>query len=234
MMTKKETTPEHVAIIMDGNGRWAKRRRLPRLLGHKAGVRAIERTVRAADAIGIKYVSLYAFSTENWKRPEMEVSGLMSIFRFALRRKIEEMHRENVRLRFAGYRDAKLPRDLIELMELGESTTRENTGLTLIPCLNYGGRQEILHAVKKIIDSGVEPPLTEDAFRSFLYLPDVPDPDLVIRTSGETRLSNFWLWQSSYSELYFTDVLWPDFDRDELKNAVDFYANRERRYGALK
>ncbi|MFA7622088.1 MAG: polyprenyl diphosphate synthase, partial [Aminobacteriaceae bacterium] len=160
--------------------------------------------------------------------------GLMSIFRFALRRKIEEMHRENVRLRFAGYRDAKLPRDLIELMELGESTTRENTGLTLIPCLNYGGRQEILHAVKKIIDSGVEPPLTEDAFRSFLYLPDVPDPDLVIRTSGETRLSNFWLWQSSYSELYFTDVLWPDFDRDELKNAVDFYANRERRYGTLK
>lgn len=232
-MNTVSSLPSHVAVIMDGNGRWAKKRMMPRLLGHRAGVKAIERTVREADAIGIKYLSLYAFSTENWRRPEKEVSGLMSIFRFVLRRKVDEMKRENVRLRFAGCRDT-MPADIVELMEWAEDETRKNTGLTLVPCLNYGGRQEILHAVESAIRAGVELPLTEDVFRSFLYLPDIPDPDLVIRTSGERRISNFWLWQSSYSELYFTDVLWPDFGGKELAEAMEFYANRERRYGALK
>ena len=225
--------PAHVAVIMDGNGRWAKKRFLPRLLGHKAGVKAIERTVRAADALGIQYVSLYAFSTENWKRPEKEVSGLMSIFRFVLRRKVDEMKRENVRLRFSGFRDG-MPQDIVELMEWAEEETKENSGLTLVPCLNYGGRQEILHAVEKLLEDGARPPLTEERFREYLYLPDLPDPDLIVRTSGESRLSNFWLWQSTYSELYFTDTLWPDFDGKELENAVKYFANRERRYGALK
>ena len=232
-MISKETVPCHIAIIMDGNGRWAKKRFLPRLLGHKAGVKAIERTVRAADALSIRYVSLYAFSTENWKRPEKEVSGLMSIFRFVLRRKVDEMKRENVRLRFSGFRDG-MPRDIVELIEWAEEETAENTGLTLVPCLNYGGRQEILHAVEKMLEAGTRPPLTEERFREYLYLPDLPDPDLIVRTSGEIRLSNFWLWQSAYSELYFTDTLWPDFDGKELENAVKYFANRERRYGALK
>lgn len=232
-MIPKETVPRHVAIIMDGNGRWAKKRFLPRLLGHKAGVKAIERTVRAADALGIQYVSLYAFSTENWKRPEKEVSGLMSIFRFVLRRKVDEMKRENVRLRFSGFRDG-MPQDIVELMEWAEEETKGNSGLTLVPCLNYGGRQEILHAVENLLEDGVRPPLTEERFREYLYLPDLPDPDLIVRTSGESRLSNFWLWQSTYSELYFTDTLWPDFDGKELENAVKYFANRERRYGALK
>ncbi|HOO86114.1 MAG: isoprenyl transferase [Synergistaceae bacterium] len=232
-MIPKETVPRHVAIIMDGNGRWAKKRFLPRLLGHKAGVKAIERTVRAADALGIQYVSLYAFSTENWKRPEKEVSGLMSIFRFVLRRKVDEMKRENVRLRFSGFRDG-MPQDIVELMEWAEEETKGNSGLTLVPCLNYGGRQEILHAVEKLLEDGARPPLTEERFREYLYLPDLPDPDLIVRTSGESRLSNFWLWQSTYSELYFTDTLWPDFDGKELENAVKYFANRERRYGALK
>lgn len=232
-MIPKETVPRHVAIIMDGNGRWAKKRFLPRLLGHKAGVKAIERTVRAADALGIQYVSLYAFSTENWKRPEKEVSGLMSIFRFVLRRKVDEMKRENVRLRFSGFRDG-MPQDIVELMEWAEEETKGNSGLTLVPCLNYGGRQEILHAVEKLLEDGARPPLTEERFREYLYLPDLPDPDLIVRTSGESRLSNFWLWQSTYSELYFTDTLWPDFDGKELENAVKYFAKRERRYGALK
>ncbi len=232
-MIPEETVPRHVAIIMDGNGRWAKKRFLPRLLGHKAGVKAIERTVRAADALGIRFLSLYAFSTENWRRPEKEVSGLMSIFRFVLRRKVEEMKRENVRLRFSGFREG-MPQDIVELMEWAEEETKENTGLTLVPCLNYGGRQEILHAVEQMLKDGAQPPVTEERFREFLYLPDLPDPDLIVRTSGEKRLSNFWLWQSTYSELYFTDTLWPDFDGKELENAVKYFANRERRYGALK
>lgn len=232
-MTSQQILPRHIAIIMDGNGRWAKKRFLPRLIGHKAGVKAIERTVRAADAMGIECLSLYAFSTENWKRPEKEVTGLMSIFRFVLRRKVEEMKQENVRLRFSGFRDG-MPKDVVELMEWAEEETKNNTGLTLVPCLNYGGRQEVLHAVEKLLAAGAEPPLTEDVFRQFLYLPDLPDPDLIVRTSGEKRLSNFWLWQSSYSELFFTDTLWPDFDGKELENAVTYFANRERRYGALK
>ncbi|PKL03174.1 MAG: di-trans,poly-cis-decaprenylcistransferase, partial [Synergistetes bacterium HGW-Synergistetes-2] len=166
-MIPKETVPRHVAIIMDGNGRWAKKRFLPRLLGHKAGVKSIERTVRAADALGIQYVSLYAFSTENWKRPEKEVSGLMSIFRFVLRRKVDEMKHENVRLRFSGFRDG-MPQDIVELMEWAEEETKGNSGLTLVPCLNYGGRQEILHAVEKLLEDGARPPLTEERFREYL------------------------------------------------------------------
>lgn len=226
-------SPFHVALIMDGNGRWAKKRFLPRLLGHRAGVKALERTVRAAGNMGVTHLSVYAFSTENWKRPEMEIKGLMSLFRFSLRRKVDEIKRENVRLRFAGKRD-NLPPDVADLMDWAEKETGMNTGLTLVACLNYGGRQEILDGVNELIAEGRSRPLTEEDLDRKMYLPDLPPPDLIIRTSGEQRLSNFWLWQCVYSELYFTDVLWPDFGPGDLEKAIGQFTSRERRYGAVK
>lgn len=233
MTGETKSLPVHVAIIMDGNGRWARKRFLPRLLGHRAGVRALERTVRAASELGISYLTVYAFSTENWNRPALEVQGLMALFRHSLRRKVEELVLQGVRLLFAGDRRA-LPADVLELMEWGEKLTANNTGLTLVACLNYGGRQELLHAAEGIVSEGKKGPLTEDDLRRHLYLPQVPDPDLIIRTSGEKRLSNFLIWQGSYSELYFTDTLWPDFDGKELEKALEHYALRERRYGSVK
>lgn len=224
--------PFHVAVIMDGNGRWAKKRFLPRLLGHRAGIKALERTVEAAADLGITHLSVYAFSTENWNRPQQEVTGLMSLFRHSLRRKVEELRRENVRLLFAGERK-NLPPDVVDLMDESEKLTAENTGLTLIPCLNYGGRREILDGISRLLASGARGPVSEEEFRTHLYLPEVPDPDLIIRTSGEKRLSNFWIWQSAYSELYFTDTLWPDFGRKELAEALSNYKDRERRYGSI-
>ena len=224
--------PFHVAVIMDGNGRWAKKRFLPRLLGHRAGIKALERTVEAAADMGITHLSVYAFSTENWTRPQKEVTGLMSIFRHSLRKKIEELRRENVRLRFAGARE-ELPPDVLELMNESEELTAGNTGLTLIPCLNYGGRREIIDGINRLLKSEPKVPLTEKELRDYFYIPDLPDPDLIIRTSGEKRLSNFWIWQSAYSELYFTDTLWPDFGRKELEEALSNYKDRERRYGTI-
>lgn len=221
---------QHIGIVMDGNGRWAKSRGLPRIMGHHAGVRAVERTLRAAKDLGIPCVSLYAFSTENWKRPKGEVLGLMGLFRYYMKSKLAELDKENARVRFAGQLDA-LPEDIVKLLRDTEEKTLNNTALQLIICLNYGGRQEILDAVNKIIAEGVKPPITEDTIRSRLYLPDVPDPDLLIRTSGELRMSNFWLWQGSYSEYYFTDKYWPDFGREDLEKAISDYYGRDRRYG---
>ena len=206
-----KTAPDHLAIILDGNGRWAKRRGLPRLMGHRAGLRKLEEMVRLVKRRGIRYFSVYAFSTENWNRPKMEVDGLMSLFRYYIRRKVDAIRAEGGRIRFAGRRD-NIPADLLEMMRWVEERTKEETTIDFILCLNYGGRAEVLDAVNA----------------------DVPDPDLIVRTSGELRLSNFWLWEAAYSEFYFTDIHWPDFDEAALDAALENYAGRERRYGGLK
>ena len=223
---------EHIGIVMDGNGRWAKSRGLPRLMGHREGVKAVERIVRAAKEFGIKYISLYAFSTENWKRPKSEVMGLMGLFRYYTLLKVKELNAENARLRFAG-KLSELPENVLRILKDAEKATENNTAIQMIVCLNYGGRQEIVDAVNRLIAEGAEPPITEEMLRGYLYLPDVPDPDLLIRTSGELRMSNFWLWQGSYSEYYFTDKYWPDFDKDDLEAAISDYYGRERRYGKV-
>ncbi|ANZ45023.1 polyprenyl diphosphate synthase [Cloacibacillus porcorum] len=227
-MEKKKL--EHVAIIMDGNGRWAKSRHLPRVMGHHAGVRAVERTVRAAKDLGIPYISLYAFSTENWKRPKGEVLGLMGLFRYYMSSKLNELCKEETRMRFAGDL-AALPEDIRQILRNAEEKTEKYTERQLIVCLNYGGRKEIIDAINKITAQNPQATVTEEMLRENLYLPDIPDPDLIIRTSGELRLSNFWLWQSSYSEYYFTDKYWPDFNKEDLEEAVKDYYERERRYG---
>ena len=224
--------PRHLAIVMDGNGRWAKRRSLPRLMGHRAGVRRLKETARLVKEEGIRYLSVYAFSTENWRRPRLEVEGLMALFRHYIRRKVEEIKGEGARLRFCGRRD-RMPEDVLDLMRWAEERTADQTGLDFIVCLDYGGRAEILDAVNALRESGHEGPVGEDDLRRFFYLPDVPDPDLIIRTGGERRLSNFWLWESAYSEFWSTDVCWPDFDAAVLRAALDDYARRERRYGGL-
>lgn len=227
-MEKKKLA--HVAIIMDGNGRWAKSKHLPRVMGHHAGVRAVERTVRAAKDLDIPYISLYAFSTENWKRPKGEVLGLMGLFRYYMNSKLNELYREKTRMRFAGDL-AALPEDIRQILRRAEEKTEQYEERQLIICLNYGGRKEIIDAINKITAQNPQSPVTEEMLRENLYLPDVPDPDLIIRTSGELRLSNFWLWQSSYSEYYFTDKYWPDFNKEDLEEAVKDYYERERRYG---
>lgn len=221
---------EHVGIIMDGNSRWARSRGLPAILGHREGVKAVERTLTAAKELGIPCVSLYAFSTENWKRPKAEVLGLMGLLKYYMKLKLEELNRENARVRFAGNLSA-LSEDIREILSDAEEKTRNNDSMQLVVCLNYGGRQEILDAVSRMIEEGVSQPVTEEVFRKYLYLPDIPDPDLLIRTSGELRMSNFWLWQGSYSEYYFTDKFWPDFGRQDLEMAVADFYRRERRYG---
>ena len=230
---KIKSKPKHLAIILDGNGRWARKRHLPRLLGHRAGVKTLEKIVRAVKREGIPYLSVYAFSTENWNRPELEVKGLMSLFRYYIRKKIDELKAEDIKIRFCG-RKSGLPEDILELMKWGEDYTANQTALEFIPCLNYGGRAEIIDAVNALIASNPQTPVTEQDLRKYFYLPDVPDPDLIIRTGGEFRLSNFWLWGSAYSEYYFTDIFWPDFNEAELNKALEFYAGRERRYGGLK
>lgn len=232
VMTEKKKL-EHIAIIMDGNGRWAKARRLPRIMGHHAGVKAVERTVRAAKDLDIQYISLYAFSTENWKRPKGEVIGLMGLFRYYIRSKIDDLCAEGVRMRFAGALE-ELPEDILDILKDAEQRTAHLDQVQLIACLNYGGRRELLDAVNKLIATRPVPgSITEEDLREHLYLPDVPDPDLIIRTSGELRLSNFWLWQSAYSEYYFTDKYWPDFSKTDLEDAVKDYYERERRYGKV-
>lgn len=222
--------PKHIAIIMDGNGRWAKKRGYPRIVGHKAGVNAVERVVRAAATRGIRYISLYAFSTENWDRPKNEVTALMGLFKYYVKLKIDALKKENVRLRFSG-RFFNLPESVKEILKEGEMETLHCDKIDMIVCLNYGGRQEIIDAVNVFIQKNPQTQIDEKSLRSCLYLPDVPDPDLIIRTSGELRLSNFLLWQSSYSELYFTEKLWPDFDELDLNEAISSYSGRERRYG---
>ena len=226
----EEKILNHIGIIMDGNRRWARSRGLPAILGHREGVKAVERTLIAAKELGIPCVSLYAFSTENWKRPKSEVLGLMGLLKYYMKLKLEELNKENARIRFAGDISA-LSEDIQEILLDSEQKTRNNDSMQLVVCLNYGGRQEILDAVNKMIGDRVSLPVTEDVFRQYLYLPDLPDPDLLIRTSGELRMSNFWLWQGSYSEFYFTDKYWPDFGKPDLEMAIADYYRRERRYG---
>lgn len=226
-----ENLPKHVAIIMDGNGRWAKKRMLPRILGHRKGVKALEDAVDNADEVGIKYLSVYAFSTENWKRSKLEVTGLMFLAERYIKKKIGAFKAKHGRIRFAGRRD-RLSSSLARTIEEAEESTKNETGIQFIVCLDYGGRQEIVDAVKKIITS-VTPSesVTEEMLSENMYLPDVPEPDLIIRTSGEERLSNFWLWTGAYSEFFFTDTLWPDFGKKDLEAALASYAGRQRRKG---
>lgn len=228
--------PRHMAIIMDGNGRWAKARGLPRAAGHKAGAEAVRRSVEAAREMGIGYLTLYAFSAENWKRPMGEVTDLMGLLTLYLRREIANLHRNGIRFRVIGDRSRLAP-DIVDLISEAEERTRDNPSMTLILALSYGGRQEIVAAARRLAaevrDGGRSlDQIDEAAFESALYTSGVPDPDLIIRTSGEQRISNFLLWQSAYAELVFVDVLWPDFGRPDIERAIGDYNRRERRFGA--
>ncbi|AKI96978.1 isoprenyl transferase [Kosmotoga pacifica] len=223
--------PEHVAIIMDGNGRWAKQRGLNRVEGHKVGAKVAEDVSKWCADLGIKYLTLYAFSTENWKRPEEEIKFLFRLMVEYLGERLEMLLKESVKLRFMG-RVEELNEETKQFCRQIEEKTAECNRLNLIVALNYGGRAEIVDAVNKIINEKLVN-IDENTIRKHLYLPNVPDPDLIIRTSGEKRLSNFLLWQSSYSELYFTEVLWPDFSRENFIEALEEYSRRKRRYGAV-
>ncbi len=230
--------PAHVGIVMDGNGRWATQRGLARTEGHAAGEQAMWDTIQGGVEVGLQWLTMFAFSTENWHRPKDEVRYLMGFNRALLRRRREELHRMNVRVRFLGRRDWRVPRSVLREMEASEALTHDNTGMTLTIAFNYGGRVEIVDAVKKILaehDAGRlrGEKLTPGSIASRLYHPDMPDPDLIIRTSGEERISNFLLWQAAYSELYFTPVLWPDFDREYLYEAIRDYQKRSRRFGGV-
>ena len=229
--------PQHVAIIMDGNGRWANKRGLPRTMGHTKGVEAVRETVRAAGDLGIRYLTLFAFSSENWTRPEAEVSDLMGLLRRFIRRDLAELHRENVRIRVIGDRE-NLRGDILPLLLEAEETTRNNTALTLVIAFNYGSRDEITRATAKLarkVEAGLLRPeeITMDLISAQLDTADIPDPDLIIRTSGEERLSNFLLWQAAYAEFVFIPDYWPDFDRQMLVSALKTYAARDRRFGGL-
>lgn len=229
--------PEHVAVIMDGNGRWAKMRSLPRIAGHRAGMKTVKEIVKAADEIGIKYMTMYAFSTENWKRPREEVDFLMKLPQEFLSTELDELVERNVRICMVGSKE-ELPSHTLQALELAEERTRNNTGLQLNFALNYGSRKEIVRAVAEIaarVQAGELTPekVDEEAIYRYLYTSDIPDPDLLIRTSGEIRLSNFMLWQLAYTELWFTDVLWPDFSREHFYQAIAEYQGRARRYGAV-
>ena len=229
------SVPRHVAIIMDGNGRWARARGLPRIAGHKQGAEAVRSTVRACSDLGISYLTIYAFSSENWKRPASEVNDLMGLLRLYIRRELASLGREGVRIRFIGDR-SRLDGDINRLISESEENTKNNKGLIFTVALNYGGRQEILEAARvfaqNVRDGTLDPEdMNEQLFESYLQSTDMPDPDLLIRTSGEQRLSNFLLWQSAYTEFLFTSTLWPDFKREHLEQAVHEYQHRERRYG---
>ena len=229
---------QHVALILDGNGRWAKKRGLPRTAGHKKGCEAVENIVEVAARMGIRYLTVYGFSTENWKRPEEEVSTLMQLFRFYAKRLQKIAMANNVRVRMIGERSRFAP-DLQKAIEGLETSTKDNTGLTFVIAVNYGGRDEITRAVRRMTQDAkngiIEPSdITEDTVASYLDTAGMPDPDLMIRTSGELRLSNYLLWQLAYAELYVTDCLWPDFDREELENAIRAFNRRDRRFGGIK
>lgn len=224
--------PQHVAIIMDGNGRWAKKRNLPRTAGHAAGSKTFKDIAKYCNKIGIKYLTVYAFSTENWKRPKEEVDNIMNIFRQYLK-DTENFKSENISLQFIGRRD-NLPKDIIELMEKAEDDSKDFTGMHLNIALNYGGRDEIVSAVKSIVSDGVPTEeITEQLISERLYTKGQPDPDYIIRPSGEYRLSNYLIWQSAYAEYWFSDVLWPDFTPKHLEEALDCFAKRNRRFGGV-
>lgn len=231
--------PRHIAIIMDGNGRWATSRGLPRLMGHQKGAEAVKRTVEAALDLGIDYLTLFGFSTENWKRPEGEVSELMRLLRYYLRAETAELHKSGIRLRVIGRRSEFAP-DIVAMIDQAEELTRHNTKLTLIIALNYGGRMDLIHAAEGLVDHALRQghaPSREEIealFPALLMTAGIPDPDVLIRTSGEQRISNFLLWQCAYSELVFLPTYWPDFGRADLELAMSEYARRERRFGGLK
>lgn len=225
--------PDHVAIIMDGNGRWAKKRHFPRVAGHKQGIESAKEITRYAGELGIGYLTLFGFSTENWKRPQDEVSELMKFLRYYLRAELSNLNQNNVRLRVVGYRH-RLDPDIVDMITHAEELTSVNTGLNLTIALDYGGQQDILEAVRHILKSGIDPvDLSEQDIQDHLMTADLPNPDLVIRTSGELRISNFLLWQSAYAEFYFTDTFWPDFNVNEFDKALESYSMRDRRMGTI-
>ncbi|KSV60659.1 isoprenyl transferase [Acetivibrio ethanolgignens] len=238
MAEVEKRIPTHIAIILDGNGRWAKKRGLPRNVGHAQGSRAVEKICQAAYDMGVKYLTVYAFSTENWSRPQEEVDALMKLLSSYLKDCLKTSKKNNMKVRVLGditALDTELQKKIKEL----ESVSSENTGLNFQVALNYGSRDEILRAVKKILTDYEDGRITkeeldEEGFSDYLDTAGIPDPDLLIRTSGELRLSNYLLWQLAYTEFYFTDVLWPDFDKKELEKAIDYYNKRERRFGGVK
>lgn len=230
--------PNHVAIILDGNGRWAKKRLMPRQYGHAKGAQAVEQICEDAWNIGIKYLTVYAFSTENWNRPDSEVKILMEIFSKYMVDKLQKVGQKNMKIRFIGER-SKLDSAMIEKINNLEESTNNNTGLQFTVALNYGSRDEMIRAMKKMTQDVKENRLeideiTEEVYAKYLDTAQLPDPDLLIRTSGEQRLSNYLLWQLAYTEFYFTDVMWPDFDKNELEKAIEWYNNRDRRFGKVK
>lgn len=230
--------PTHIAIIMDGNGRWAKERLLPRTLGHKAGVEAIRSVIKEGSNLGVKHITLYAFSTENWKRPKLEVEALMNLLNTYLKKELKELHENNVKITTIGDIEV-LPIKSLEAVNNAINTTKYNTGLNLNIALNYGSRNDIKNAVIDIVKNcksgkiDIED-INEDMISNYLSTKSIPDPDLIIRTSGEQRISNFLLWELAYSEFYFTDVYWPDFNEEELRKAIYVYQSRDRRFGGLK
>ena len=230
--------PKHVAFIIDGNGRWAKERLLPRTLGHKAGVEAIRSVIKEGSNLGVKHITLYAFSTENWKRPKLEVEALMNLLNTYLKKELKELHENNVKITTIGDIEV-LPIKSLEAVNNAINTTKDNTGLNLNIALNYGSRNDIKNAVVDIVKNcksgkiDIED-INEDMISNYLSTKSIPDPDLIIRTSGEQRISNFLLWELAYSEFYFTDVYWPDFNEEELRKAIYVYQSRDRRFGGLK
>ena len=228
-----ERIPRHVAIIMDGNGRWAKKRGMPRLFGHRAGTENLRAIIKACVEFGIKYLTIYAFSTENWGRPQDEVMGLQKLFHEAFTNEFLEMHKQGVRIIHLGQREG-IPQDLLKEIDEAVERSKNNDRLVLSVALNYGSRNEIMHAVRKMIAEGVKPEeVTEQSISNYLFTAGTPDPDLVIRTSGEQRLSNFLLYQTAYSEWEFPETLWPDFGRDQLLEAIFEYSRRDRRFGKV-
>jgi undecaprenyl diphosphate synthase len=225
--------PNHIAFIMDGNGRWAEKRNLPRLKGHGAGLDATRSVIKHLGEYHIKYVTLYSFSTENWNRPRNEVSGLLKLLEISLKKEVKELHKRGVVIRHLGHLD-RLPQLLRQAIKDAIELTRNNTEMTLNLAFDYGGRLEILDAVRNILADGISPQdIDEKLFSSYLYTADLPEVDLVVRTGGDLRISNFLLWQSAYSEYYFTNVLWPDFNEEELDKALIAYSKRQRRFGGL-
>ncbi len=225
--------PYHIAIIMDGNGRWARRRGLPRLAGHRAGVENIRRVIEGCTEFGVKMLTIYAFSTENWQRPEEEVQGLMRILEEVLDQRTQEFHRNGIRLCHLGRLDGLTPA-LQDKVRHAMKLTQENIKFTLNIAFNYGGRAEIVDATRRLLAAGIDPATLDEAtFSRYLYIPDLPDPDLVIRTAGEMRLSNFLLWQAAYAEFYSAPAYWPDFNKEELRKALLEFGQRERRFGKV-
>lgn len=232
-MIQANYPPQHVAIIMDGNGRWAKKRHLPRLAGHNAGSENIRPVVKIFASYGVQYLTLYMFSTENWNRPRTEVTALLSLLGRKIDQETQAFHQENIRLIHLGRLD-RLSRKLSEKVKAAVELTKNNTGLTLCLAFDYGGRDEIVQAARRIADAGIPGNnIDESVFAQYLYSTDIPDPDLVIRTAGESRLSNFLIWQTAYSEFYFTPVLWPDFGPTDVAEALSEYKRRQRRFGKI-